>query len=145
MAQELSALLFAKGDPHALSPAAVGALSKEMPVTEVPRPADGLTAVDAVELFVAAGLAPTEPLPALTVVGVDSLVPGSSASACLSPNSIRRAPLARARAANQTWGRRARAANGCAGDVGPMRPFRAGVRPEQKGRRAIGRGAPRGW
>jgi tyrosyl-tRNA synthetase len=60
VAQQLSALLFAKGDPHGLSPAAVGALSKEMPVAEVARPAEGIPALDAVELFVAAGLAPSK-------------------------------------------------------------------------------------
>ncbi len=60
VAQEISALLFAKGDPHALSPAAVGALSKEMPVTELARPEGGLAAVDVTELFVAAGLAPSK-------------------------------------------------------------------------------------
>ena len=60
VAQQLSELLFAKGDPHGLSPAAVGALSKEMPVAEVARPGEGLGALDAVELFVAAGLAPSK-------------------------------------------------------------------------------------
>jgi len=60
VAQQLSELLFAKGDPHGLSPAAVGALSKEMPVAEVARPAEGIPALDAVELFVAAGLAPSK-------------------------------------------------------------------------------------
>jgi tyrosyl-tRNA synthetase len=60
VAQELSALLFAKGDPHELSPAAVGALSKEMPVAEVAPPEGGLAALDVAELFVAAGLAPSK-------------------------------------------------------------------------------------
>ncbi len=60
VAQQLSELLFAKGDPHQLSPAAVGALSKEMPVAEVARPGGGLGALDAAELFVAAGLAPSK-------------------------------------------------------------------------------------
>jgi tyrosyl-tRNA synthetase len=60
VAQELSGLLFSKGDPHGLSPTAVGALSKEMPVAEVARPADGLGGVDVAELFVAAGLAPSK-------------------------------------------------------------------------------------
>ncbi len=60
VAQELSALLFAKADPHELSPAAVGALSKEMPVAEVARPDAGLGALDVVELFVTAGLAPSK-------------------------------------------------------------------------------------
>ncbi len=60
VAQELSALLFAKGDPHRLSPAAVGALSKEFPVTELARPAAGLAAADVPELFTAAGLAPSK-------------------------------------------------------------------------------------
>ncbi|MDQ6926773.1 MAG: tyrosine--tRNA ligase, partial [Candidatus Eremiobacteraeota bacterium] len=60
VAQEISALLFAKGDPHTLSPAAIGALSKEFPMTEVARPADGLAGVDVPELFAAAGLAPSK-------------------------------------------------------------------------------------
>jgi tyrosyl-tRNA synthetase len=60
VAQELSALLFSKGDPHGLSPAAVGALSKEMPTAEAARPAEGLAALDVAELFVAAGLAPSK-------------------------------------------------------------------------------------
>jgi tyrosyl-tRNA synthetase len=60
VAQELSALLFAKGDPHGLSPAAVGALSKEMPTAEVARPDSGLATLDVAELFVAAGLAPSK-------------------------------------------------------------------------------------
>lgn len=60
VAQEISALLFAKGDPHTLSPAAIGALSKEFPVTEVARPADGLAGVDVPELFATAGLAPSK-------------------------------------------------------------------------------------
>jgi tyrosyl-tRNA synthetase len=60
VAQELSALLFSKGDPHGLSPAAVGALSKEMPTAEVPRPEGGLAALDVTELFVTAGLAPSK-------------------------------------------------------------------------------------
>lgn len=60
VAQELSTLLFAKGDPHELSPTAVGALSKEMPVTEVARPDGGLGTLDVADLFVAAGLAPSK-------------------------------------------------------------------------------------
>ena len=60
VAQELSALLFAKGDPHALSPAAVGALSKEFPVADVVRPPAGLAGIDVPELFAAAGLAPSK-------------------------------------------------------------------------------------
>lgn len=60
VAQELSGLLFAKGDPHGLSPTAVGALSKEMPVAEVVRPEAGLGGLDVAELFVTAGLAPSK-------------------------------------------------------------------------------------
>lgn len=60
VSQELSALLFAKGDPHDLSPAAVGALSREMPTAEAERPAGGLAALDVAELFVAAGLVPSK-------------------------------------------------------------------------------------
>lgn len=60
VAQELSGLLFAKADPHTLSPTAVGALSKEMPVAEVARPEGGLEALDVAELFVTAGLAPSK-------------------------------------------------------------------------------------
>jgi tyrosyl-tRNA synthetase len=60
VAQELSALLFAKGDPHELSPAAVGALSKEMSAAEATRPEGGLAGLDVAELFVQAGLAPSK-------------------------------------------------------------------------------------
>ena len=56
VAQELSGLLFAKGDPHALSSAAIGALAREMPVTEAPLPEAGLGALDVAELFASAGL-----------------------------------------------------------------------------------------
>jgi tyrosyl-tRNA synthetase len=59
VAQEVSTLLFAKGDPRALSPAALEALSREVPFNEVPMPADG-SALDAIELFVTAGLAPSK-------------------------------------------------------------------------------------
>jgi len=55
VAQEVSALLFAKGDPRRLSPAAFGALAKEIPYVEVPAAAEG-AALDAIDLFVAAGL-----------------------------------------------------------------------------------------
>jgi tyrosyl-tRNA synthetase len=57
VAQELSGLLFAKGDPHGLSSAAIGALVREMPLTEAPRPEGGLAALDVAELFATAGLA----------------------------------------------------------------------------------------
>ena len=60
VAQQLSELLFAKGDPHGLSPAAVGALANEMPVVEVARPEGGLGALDVAELYVTAGLAPSK-------------------------------------------------------------------------------------
>jgi tyrosyl-tRNA synthetase len=55
VAQEVSGLLFAKGDPRGLSPAAFGALAKEIPYVAVAKPAEG-TGLDAVDLFVAAGL-----------------------------------------------------------------------------------------
>jgi tyrosyl-tRNA synthetase len=58
VAQEMSALLFAKGDPHGLSPAAIGALTKEIPYAEVPRGETG--EVDVLELFVAAKLVPSK-------------------------------------------------------------------------------------
>lgn len=60
VAQQLSGLLFGRGDPHALSPAAVGALSKEMPMAEVTRPEGGLGGIDVAELFVTAGLVPSK-------------------------------------------------------------------------------------
>ncbi len=53
-AQEVSALLFGKGDPASLSPDALDALTREVPSTTVP-PADG--GHDVLDLFVAAGLA----------------------------------------------------------------------------------------
>src|SRR5690349_14585349 len=49
VAQEVSALLFAKGDPRRLSPAAFGALAKEIPYVEVPTP-EGGAAHDAIDL-----------------------------------------------------------------------------------------------
>jgi tyrosyl-tRNA synthetase len=55
VAQEVSGLLFAKGDPRRLSPAAFGALAKEIPYVEVAAPDPG-TSLDAVDLFVTAGL-----------------------------------------------------------------------------------------
>ena len=57
VAHEVSTLLFARGDPHGLSPAAVGALSRELPCAALTRPAGGLAAVDVAELYAAAGLA----------------------------------------------------------------------------------------
>ena len=58
LAQEMSALLFAKGDPHALSPAAIGALTKEIPYAEVARGENG--EVEVLDLFVAAKLVPSK-------------------------------------------------------------------------------------
>jgi tyrosyl-tRNA synthetase len=57
VAQELSGLLFAKSDPHRLSSAAIGALAREMPVTQTARPEGGVAALDVAELFASAGLA----------------------------------------------------------------------------------------
>ena len=59
VAQEVSALLFAKGDPRALSPAALEALAREVPFAEAPAP-DAGSALDAIELFVTAGLVPSK-------------------------------------------------------------------------------------
>jgi tyrosyl-tRNA synthetase len=59
VAQEVSTLLFAKGDPRQLSPAAFGALAREIPYAQVAEPAPG-TALDAIELFVTAGLVPSK-------------------------------------------------------------------------------------
>ena len=75
VAAEVSALLFGKADPRSLSPAALEALRAEMPFAEVAAgsvrgaqdPATGAASaapgdgeIDAVELFVAAGLAPSK-------------------------------------------------------------------------------------
>jgi tyrosyl-tRNA synthetase len=57
-AAEVSALLFGKGDPRALSAAALEALAAEVPFVELPAPADG--ELDTLELFVAAKLAPSK-------------------------------------------------------------------------------------
>ncbi len=54
-AEELSALLFRKGDPATLSPAAFAALAREVPFAEVDAPADG--SFDVLALFTGAGLA----------------------------------------------------------------------------------------
>jgi tyrosyl-tRNA synthetase len=59
VAQEVSGLLFAKGDPRALSPAALAALAREVPFAQVPAP-DAGAALDAVEIFVTAGLVPSK-------------------------------------------------------------------------------------
>jgi tyrosyl-tRNA synthetase len=56
VAQEVSRLLFAKGDPRALSGEALAALAGEVPFAEAAEPGEGLGALDAAELFVAAGL-----------------------------------------------------------------------------------------
>ncbi|HZF66595.1 MAG TPA: tyrosine--tRNA ligase [Gemmatirosa sp.] len=56
VAEEVGGLLFAKGDPRELSPAALAALAREVPYATVAAP-DGVSALDAAELFVAAGLA----------------------------------------------------------------------------------------
>jgi tyrosyl-tRNA synthetase len=55
VAQEMSALLFQKGDPHGLSPAAVGALTKEIPYADVSRGEAG--ELDVLDLFVVTKLA----------------------------------------------------------------------------------------
>jgi tyrosyl-tRNA synthetase len=57
-AAEVSTLLFGKGEARSLSPAALEALAVEVPFAELPVPQDG--AIDAVELFVAAKLAPSK-------------------------------------------------------------------------------------
>jgi tyrosyl-tRNA synthetase len=57
VAEEVSALLFAKGDPRALSAEALAALAREVPSAEVPRPEGGVASLDALDLFTAAGLA----------------------------------------------------------------------------------------
>jgi tyrosyl-tRNA synthetase len=59
-AAEVSALLFGRGDPTALSPAALEALRAEVPFVELPAEAiDSEGGIDALELFVAAKLAPS--------------------------------------------------------------------------------------
>ena len=57
-AAEVSALLFGRGEARSLSPAALEALAAEVPFIELPAPQDG--ALDALELFVAAKLAPSK-------------------------------------------------------------------------------------
>lgn len=57
VAAEVSALLFQKGDPRALSAAALGALAGEVPFATVTPPEGGVAALDAAELFATAGLA----------------------------------------------------------------------------------------
>ena len=57
VAREVSTLLFAKGDPRALSAAALAALAAEVPFAEAPVPADGVAALDVAELFATTGLA----------------------------------------------------------------------------------------
>jgi tyrosyl-tRNA synthetase len=56
VAQEVSRLLFAKGDPRALSGDALAALAGEVPFAEAPEPGEGIGALDVAELFVTAGL-----------------------------------------------------------------------------------------
>ncbi len=58
VAVEVSALLFGAADPSVLSPGALDALQHEVPFAEVPAPTDG--ALDAVELFALAKLAPSK-------------------------------------------------------------------------------------
>ena len=58
IAAEVSALLFGGADPMALSPAALEALRHEVPFAEIPAPSDG--ALDALELFALAKLAPSK-------------------------------------------------------------------------------------
>jgi tyrosyl-tRNA synthetase len=57
-AAEVSALLFGKGEASSLSTAALGALAAEVPFVELPASPDG--PIDAVDLFVAAKLAPSK-------------------------------------------------------------------------------------
>ena len=57
-AAEVSTLLFGRGEARSLSPAALEALASEVPFVELPAPQDG--AIDAVELFVVAKLAPSK-------------------------------------------------------------------------------------
>ena len=57
-AEEVSALLFGRGEARSLSPAALEALAAEVPFIELPAPQDGT--LDALELFVAAKLAPSK-------------------------------------------------------------------------------------
>ncbi|GAC1659382.1 MAG: tyrosine--tRNA ligase [Gemmatimonadaceae bacterium] len=59
VAREVSALLFAGGDPRALSLRALEALRREVPFVDLGAPRDG-TALDAVDLFVSARLAPSK-------------------------------------------------------------------------------------
>ena len=56
VAREVSRLLFAKGDPRALSGEALAALAAEVPFAEVARPDGGVAALDVAELFVTARL-----------------------------------------------------------------------------------------
>ncbi|MDF1502808.1 tyrosine--tRNA ligase [Roseisolibacter sp. H3M3-2] len=56
VAQEVSRLLFAKGDPRALSGEALAALAAEVPFAEAPAPGEGLGALDVADLYVTAGL-----------------------------------------------------------------------------------------
>jgi tyrosyl-tRNA synthetase len=55
-AEEISRLLFAKGDPRALSPEALLALAAEVPFAQVTPPEGGLASLDVAELFATAGL-----------------------------------------------------------------------------------------
>jgi tyrosyl-tRNA synthetase len=57
VAREVSTLLFAKGDPRGLSPAAIAALAGEVPFATVTPPEGGVAALDAAELFATTGLA----------------------------------------------------------------------------------------
>jgi tyrosyl-tRNA synthetase len=57
VAQEMSGILFGRGDPTSLSPEAVEALAAEVPSVVLP---DGDGTVDVLELFVAARLAPSK-------------------------------------------------------------------------------------
>ena len=56
VANEVSAVLFGKGDALALSPAGLAALGREVPYAEVPMPDEG-GQIDGLDLLVAAGLA----------------------------------------------------------------------------------------
>jgi tyrosyl-tRNA synthetase len=56
VAEEVSALLFGKGDPRALSADALAALAREVPSAAIPLPPDGLATLDVLDAFVQVGL-----------------------------------------------------------------------------------------
>jgi tyrosyl-tRNA synthetase len=58
VASEVSGILFGRGDPRTLSPDALAALAAEIPSSTLD--GDGSTAIDVVDAFVTAGLAPSK-------------------------------------------------------------------------------------